>query len=293
MGIEPGTRLRNYEILSQLGSGGLGVVYRAFDTHLQRPVAIKILNQASAQNEEHKNRMLREARIVSSLTHPHICTVYEIVRDPDITFIVMEFIEGSTLRHSIPQGGLSTELVLRYGGQMTAALAHAHDRGIIHRDLKSANVVITPDGRSKILDFDLASRILPERDQEQSPTRSLDSLAQDGVVAGTLPYMSPEVLRGQRATPASDLWALGVLLYEMATGMLPFSGETLFEISSSILNDGPRAFPQSVPQPLRDVINRCLSKETAQRYGSAEEMRAALEDIAQKSNQQNIAQIGS
>src|SRR5262249_32254418 len=274
MGIQPGTKLHSYEILSQLGTGAMGVVYRAFDHHLQRPVAIKILDQPD-NGDQKPHRMLREARIVSTLNHPNIRGVYEIVEDPDVTFIVMEFIEGETLRHSIPHGGLSTELVVRYGVQMADALAHAHERGIIHRDLKSANVMITPDGSSKILDFGLASRIHLEAEEVPS-YQSMDSSPQHGVVAGTLPYMSPELLRGQKATPASDLWALGVLLYEMATAMLPFSGEALYKISSSILGEAPQAFPQSVPQSLRAVINRCLSKDPSKRYGNAGELRDAL-----------------
>jgi len=286
MGIQPGTRLHSYEILSQLGTGSMGFVYRAFDHELQRPVAIKILDQSTNGNQK-PHRMLREARIVSSLNHPNIRSVYEIVEDPDVTFIVMEFIEGVTLRHSIPQGGLPTELVLRYGLQMADALAHAHQHGIVHRDLKSANVLITPDGQSKILDFGLASRIHLETEEDESQM-SVDSSPQHGVVAGTLPYMSPELLRGQKATPASDLWALGVLLYEMATGRLPFGGETLYKISSSILSNDPQPFPPSVPVHLSGLITKCLSKEPSQRCNDAGDLRDSLailraESIAQES----------
>ena len=182
----------------------MGAVYRAHDPTLQRTVAIKVLTK---QNEDASARLLQEARAASALNHPHICTIHEVGEHEGQAFIVMEHVEGKPLSALIPADGLPPESVIRYGTQIADALAHAHERGIVHRDLKSQNVVITPEGRAKVLDFGLAAR-MPQADAEMV-TKTQDALPHAGMLVGTLAYMAPEVLRGEAATARSDIWALG------------------------------------------------------------------------------------
>ena len=189
----------------------------------------------------------------------------------------MELVEGTTLSARLTAGPLSADDVTRLGTQLADALAHAHERGIAHRDLKSANVVITRDGRAKVLDFGLAKRLTPAVLDEA--TRSEVSLTAPGTAVGTLAYMAPEQLRGQPGDEHSDIWALGVVLYEMATGGLPFRGQTGYELSSAILGQPPRELPSKLPLELRAVIGRCLEKDPGHRYQRAGEVRAALEAI--------------
>ncbi|MBI4466209.1 MAG: protein kinase [Acidobacteria bacterium] len=272
-----GRRLGPYHIEAQLGAGGMGVVYRARDTRLERPVALKLIGERLVADETARQRLLREARNASALNHPHICTIYEVGEAEGQAYIAMEHVEGQPLGTSIPTQGLGVEAVLRYGAQIADALAHAHDRGIIHRDLKSSNVVIAPGGRAKVLDFGLAQRLRAEELAEA--TRSTASLADASGLAGTLAYMAPELLRAEPADARSDIWALGGLLYEMATGEMPFQGKTGFELTSAILREAPSPLPARVPAGLRAIIQRCLAKEPGQRYQRASEIRAALEAL--------------
>jgi serine/threonine protein kinase len=206
MALTRGTRLGSYEIESPLGEGGMGAVYKAHDPTLQRTVAIKVL---AKQDEDASARLLQEARAASALNHPHVCTIYEVGEHEGQAFIVMEHVEGKPLSALIPADGLPPESVIRYGTQIADALAHAHERGIVHRDLKSANVVITPEGRAKVLDFGLAAR-MPQADVEAvTKTQEAIPLNNAGMLVGTLAYMAPEVLRGEAATARSDIWALG------------------------------------------------------------------------------------
>ena len=234
MPIAPGTKIGSYEIQAPLGEGGMGAVYQAHDPTLQRTVAIKVL---AKQDEDASSRLLQEARSASALNHPHICTVYEVGEHEGQAFIVMEHVEGKPLSALIPADGLPPESVIRYGTQIADALAHAHERGIVHRDLKSANVVITPEGRAKVLDFGLAAR-MPQADAE-AVTKTQDAIPHAGMLVGTLAYMAPEVLRGEAATARSDIWALGVLLYEMVSGRLPFEGTAVTEVIAATLKDTP------------------------------------------------------
>ncbi len=267
-----GRTLGHYRIDAELGAGGMGVVYRARDTKLERDVALKVITR-SPLDETARARLLQEARAASALNHPHICTIHEVGEVDGQTFIVMEYVEGRPLNRIVPSGGLPIEDVLRYSVQIADALAHAHGRGIVHCDLKSANVVVTPDGRAKVLDFGLATR----RDNEVAEMTRSRTSDEAGVVSGTLPYLAPELLRGAPADARSDLWALGVVLHELASGSLPFTGQTGFELAAAILREPAATLPSRVPAPVRRIIQRCLVKESAQRYQRASEVRAALE----------------
>jgi tetratricopeptide (TPR) repeat protein len=273
-----GKTFGHYEITGKLGAGGMGVVYRARDTRLGREVALKALPAAEEQDAAARERLLEEARTASALNHPHVCTIYEVGEAEGVAYATMELVEGRSLGAQIPAEGLPIELVLRYGAQIADALAHAHERGVIHRDLKTANVMITPDGRAKVLDFGLARRV--GANELNQATRSKMSLAEAGRVAGTLHYLAPETLRGAPADARSDIWALGAVLYEMAAGRLPYDGKSGYEVSSAILRDPLPTLPPRVLAGLRAVIQRCLAKEAGQRYQRAGEIRAALEAIS-------------
>lgn len=270
-----GQFLGHYRIEARLGAGGMGVVYRAYDTKLQRAVAIKLLS--GTPDPASRARLLQEARAASALNHPNVCTVHEVGEAEGHAFIVMEYVEGTPLHALIPRDGLPVETLLRYGRQIADAVAHAHDRGILHRDLKSGNGMITADGRAKLLDFGLAQR-LQHKDLDEV-THSQHALAESGGVAGTLAYMAPELLRGEPADARSDTWALGVLLYEMATGKRPFRGQTGFELTAAILGQPAPPLPSHVPSALRVLVQRCLAKDPSQRYQRASEVRVALETI--------------
>lgn len=269
-----GQTLDHYKIVAQLGKGGMGVVYRARDEVLNRDVALKLLAPGTIENVGPAH-LLREAQTASSLSHPNICAIYQVGQSGDDFYVVMELIEGRSLCDLLTDTGLSMETVERYGAQIADALAHAHERGVAHRDLKGSNVMVTPEGRVKVLDFGLATRL--EREEVSDVTLSHDSL--ESKLVGTLPYMAPEILRGQKGNHLSDLWALGVLLYEAAAGQLPFRGNTGFEISSAILREPAPPLPPTVPHGLAAVILRCLMKEPAERYQRASEVRAALEAL--------------
>ena len=274
MAFSAGDRLGPYELLNELGSGGMGTVYKAHDSKLQRTVAIKVL---AKQDEDASTKLLQEARSASALNHPHICTIHEVGEHEGQAFIVMEHVEGKPLSALIPADGLPPESVIRYGTQIADALAHAHERGIVHRDLKSQNVVITPEGRAKVLDFGLAAR-MPQADAE-AVTKTQEAIPHAGMLVGTLAYMAPEVLRGEAATARSDIWALGVLLYEMASGRLPFGGTTQTDVISAVVKDSPPSLPSRASAGLRTIAQRCLAKEPGQRYGQAAAVQAALEAI--------------
>ncbi len=266
-----------YVITSEIGQGGMGIVYRARDPLLNREVAIKVLGEGPLVDRLGRDHLLREARTASALNHPNICTIYEIGEADDRFYIVMELIEGKPFSEMIGPVGMPVEALTRYGVQIAEALAHAHDRGIIHRDLKSSNVAVTNEGRVKVLDFGLARYI--EKEDVEKATRSVASMVNATGLTGTLPYMSPEQFRGDPADHRADIWALGVMLYEAAAGALPFRGPTPFALSASVLNESPALLPQSVPLGVSAIIQRCLAKDPALRYQRASEVRAALEAI--------------
>jgi len=265
----------HYRIERAIGVGGMGEVYLARDLELDRNVAIKI---ALGGDPDGEARLRREAQHASQLNHPHICTIHEVGTFDAQSFIVMEFVDGRRLTDLIPKGGLSAREVKRYGTQIADALAHAHRNGVTHRDLKTSNVVVTPDRRAKVLDFGLARRL--SADKLRGLSESRQSITADDMVAGTLACMAPELLRGGIADTRSDIWALGILLYEMASGTRPFVGATGFELSGAILHAPPAPLPDAVPDAIRIVIQRCLEKDPAARYQHADEIRSALEQAA-------------
>src|SRR5215470_4021497 len=247
----------------------MGVVYRAFDETLHRDVALKVVKKEAGLDASANQNLLQEARASSSLAHPNICTIYEVAETEGELYIVMELVEGKTLRALSGSVGLPPESVLRYGTQIAAALARAHDKGIVHRDLKSANIVITSSGLAKRA----GSAIL------EGPTQSFASTQDASTISGTLHYMAPETLRGEVADSRSDLWALGIVLYEAASGQLPFAGRTGFEISAAIMRELPKPLGPPIPPGLWAIIQRCLAKGPAERYQRATEVQAALEAV--------------
>lgn len=271
-------QIDHYEIVEKIGEGGMGVVYKARDLNLGRFVALKVLPPERCSDEGARARLIREARLASRLNHPNICTIHEVGECGGQTYIAMELVEGQPLSALVAGGGLPPRDALRIAMQIAEAVGHAHDRGVVHRDLKCANVVLTRENRAKVLDFGLAKRIEAALPPDAS-TQTAASLTKPGTVAGTLAYMSPELLRGEAADSRSDVWALGVTLHEMATGRRPFTGRTPFELTSAILSDSPALAPADCPLPIRKVIERCLEKQANRRYQTAGDLRAALDAI--------------
>jgi len=283
-----GRAISHYSITEKLGEGGMGVVYRAHDLTLRRDVALKFLTLDRLEKDpQAREKVLREAQTISALNHPNICTIYEVGEDDGQPYIAMEFVEGHSLMQEVLTGPLAADVVVRYGTQLADALAHAHERGIIHRDLKSGNVWITPSGRLKLLDFGLSQRVVEQAVGEDTTKFDGGWDDQHGVT-GTLAYMAPEMLRGQEADARSDVWALGVVLYEMATGKRPFRGATAYELSASILREPLPPIVPAVPPVLQAVIEKCLDKDQSQRYRSGGEVRAALEAAATASRSERI-----
>ena len=279
--LSPGMTLAGkYSIRGEVGRGGMGVVYEAEDIQLKRTVALKFLSPDLAVDEGHRKLFTREAQTASALNHPNICTIYEVGEAGEDLYIAMEYIEGRPLDRLIPTDGLPADELSRYATQIIEGIQHAHERDIIHRDLKASNVVITPEGRAKILDFGLAKRLAGSELKQM--TLSQVSLTEEGFIAGTLPYLAPELLHGNSADVRSDIWALGVILYLMASGRLPFEGKTGFALTSSILRDTPAPLPPGAPAGLRAVIQKCLEKDPGKRFQTVSEVRKALEASADR-----------
>jgi dienelactone hydrolase len=271
-----GTTLAHYKIIGKLGEGGMGEVYRAHDTKLHRDVALKVLPATLAGHPDRRRRFEREAAVIAALKHPNIVTIHSIEEADGVHFITMEFVEGQTLDAVIPEGGLSAERFLALAEPLADALSSAHGKEIIHRDLKPANIMLDADGRLKVLDFGLAK--LFESDIEADKTVGDDD-TQEGQILGTLAYMSPEQAEGRPVDHRSDIFSLGIVLYEMATGERPFKGATNLSTISSVLRDKPPLvtdIKKSFPRDLGRIINRCLEKDPDRRYASAADLRADL-----------------
>jgi tetratricopeptide (TPR) repeat protein/predicted Ser/Thr protein kinase len=278
MSLPAGTRLGPYEILAPLGAGGMGEVYRARDTRLGRDVAVKVLPETIARGSAWE-RFEREARAASALSHPHICAVYDVGEADGRPFLVMELLEGKTLRDYIGKAPMEPAAAVALAEQIADALEAAHAKGITHRDIKSGNIMVIARDHVKVLDFGLAKYAVTGVVTNLDETRTLDSLTAVGLVVGTPHYLAPELLQGKDADARSDLWALGVVLYEMLSGRLPFRGPTVFEVSSAILHEDPPPLPANVPSRFREIVERCLEKDPNERYQSVGEVHAALEAL--------------
>ena len=272
---DPGTTLGSYRIDRPLGRGGMGAVFLAYDSTLRRPVALKVMREAT-DDETSRSRLLREARNAAALNHPNICTIHEVGHADGTTFIAMEYVEGLSLRdHVDARGALPAADVIGYGIQAADALDYAHRQGVTHRDFKAANAMVASDGRLKIVDFGLAHR----GDVLMTEATTAASLVTAGVAAGTPYAMAPEQVRGATTDARTDIWALGVLLYEMATGTKPFDAATVPELFAAILSEPPRQYSSPVGVALQQVIDRCLERDPTKRYQNAGDVRLALEAI--------------
>ena len=279
--MDPGTRLGHYEILAPLGAGGMGEVYRALDTKLDRDVAIKVLPEDFATDPNRLARFEREAKLLASVDHPNIATIHALEKDNDTSFLVLELVEGETLDARVRRGPLSTEEALAVCSQIAAAIEAAHDRGIIHRDLKPANVMVKLDGQAKVLDFGLAKLREPEGIGEPPDISDVSTqLTSSGTLVGTVPYMSPERIRGQAFDRRSDIWSLGCLLYEALAGRRAYQRDTAPDTMSAILQDEPEwdHLPPETPQAIRTLLRRALDKDVDRRLRDAGDARLEIED---------------
>jgi serine/threonine protein kinase len=280
MPLATGTRLGPYEIVAGIGAGGMGDVYRAIDTRLDRTVAIKVLSPHVADSPARRQRFEREARAVSSLNHPHICSLYDVGEQDAAPFLVMEYVEGETLAHRLVRGALPLDQVLRYAVEIADALDHAHRQGIVHRDLKPANIMLTRAG-VKLLDFGVAKLWASEAiaGRPTAVTRPLDTITDEGTIVGTLRYMAPEQLEGRATDGRADLFAFGAIVYEMSTGRPAFEGASQASAIAAILERDPAplsAGRPDVPPMLAQLVTRCLAKSPDDRWQTARDLKEAL-----------------
>ena len=301
MALTSGTKLGPYEILEPIGAGGMGEVYRARDTRLERTVAIKVLPSHLSSDPERKQRFEREAKAISSLNHPHICTLHDVGYQDGVDFLVMEHLEGETLAERLKKGSLGTEQVLKIGMEVADALDKAHRQGVVHRDLKPGNIMLTKSG-AKLLDFGLAkptgmavaSGTMAEAmtaASPASPASPTTPLTQQGTIVGTFQYMSPEQVEGKEADARTDIFALGAVLYEMATGKRAFEGKSQLSVASAILEREPEPISRIkplAPVTLEHVVKACLAKDPEERWQSAADVRRQLKWIAEGGTQVSV-----
>src|SRR5713226_3078089 len=283
--LNPGTKLGPYEIQSPLGAGGMGEVYRARDTRLERDVAIKILPAQLSSDPVRKQRFEREAKTISSLNHPHICVLYDVGHQDGTDYLVMECLEGETLAKRLEKGPLPLDQVLKFGGQIADALDKAHRSSVVHRDLKPGNIMLTPTG-AKLLDFGLAKPAVPlttgaTLTAAATPTTPV---TQEGTILGTFQYMSPEQIEGRELDGRSDIFSLGAVLYEMLTGQRAFPGKSQLSVASAILEKEPAPISSvkpMTPPTLDHAMRRCLAKDPEERWQSAGDLARELEWVAE------------
>ena len=289
MALTPGTRLGVYAVTAKIGECGMGEVYRARDTRLDRDVALKVLPADMAEDPERLERFQREARAVAALNHPNIVTIYSVEKADDTHFLTMELVEGTTLEAALTDEGLSQERFLELASPLASAVAAAHTKGITHRDLKPQNVMLGRDGGLKVLDFGLARFAPTEASGAPASGEEATILqTQEGLAVGTVPYMSPEQVEGRAVDPRSDIFSLGVMFYEMATGRRPFAGASSMAVASSILRDEPSSISDvkpGFPNTLTEVIGRCLAKDPSARYQDGQALHAALSKAAEPRSQ--------
>ena len=279
MPLEPGTTLGPYEVTAKLGEGGMGEVWRARDTKLDRDVALKVLPEAFTADPDRLARFEREAKVLASLNHPNIGSIYGLEEAEGVRALVLELVEGPTLADRIKQGPIPLDEALPIAKQIAEALEAAHEAGVIHRDLKPANIKVREDGTVKVLDFGLAKALAPSPDVDPSQSPTLTAAAtQMGVILGTAAYMAPEQARGKPVDKRSDIWAFGVVLYEMLAGRRPFEGEDVSLTMSAVLQREPdwTVLPADLAPRLRTVLDRCLQKDPKQRVQAVGDVRLAL-----------------
>src|SRR5262245_22851892 len=288
MPLISGTKLGPYEIVSPLGAGGMGEVYRAKDTRLERTVAIKILPKEMSGDLARKQRFEREAKTISSLNHPNICTLHDIGSQDGVDFLVMECVEGETLAKRLEKGSLPVEQVLKYGAQIADALDKAHRAGIVHRDLKPGNIMVTATG-AKLLDFGLAKpAALLVSGATLTAAVPTTPVTQEGLIVGTFQYMSPEQVEGKEVDGRSDIFSLGAVLYEMLTGKKAFEGKSQVSVASAILEQEPAPISNAkpmTPPSLEHSIKKCLSKSPEDRWQSARDLASELEWLGEGGSQ--------
>src|SRR4249919_170321 len=284
MTLAAGTRIGPYEILSPLGAGGMGEVYRARDSRLSRDVAIKVLPASFSADADRLRRFEQEAKAAGVLNHPNVTAVYDIGTHEDAPYVVQELLEGETLRSALAGGKLSARKTLDFSLQIVHGLAAAHEKGIVHRDLKPENIFVTNDGRVKILDFGLAKLTHTEERGQNTNLPTATAGTEPGVVLGTLGYMAPEQVRGKPADARSDIFSFGAILYEMISGKRAFHGETPADTMSAILKEEVPELSETarnVPPGLERIVRHCLEKNPAQRFHSASDIAFDLEALTE------------
>jgi eukaryotic-like serine/threonine-protein kinase len=284
-----GTRVTHYEILDKLGEGGMGVVYKARDTHLDRFVAIKVLPADKVADPERKRRFVHEAKAASALNHPNIVTIYDISSDGGQDFIAMEYVAGKTLDQLKGRDGLPVSVALKYAIQIADALARAHSAGIVHRDLKPSNIMVDEHGLVKVLDFGLAKLTQASEASSEESTLPLKPTTDEGVIVGTAAYMSPEQAQGLKVDVRTDIFSFGAVLYEMLSGRRAFHGKSTMDTLAAILNKEPEALDSKVPHEVGKVVSRCLRKERERRYQHMDDVHLALQELKEESESGTLA----
>ena len=286
MALTAGEKLGSYEILSPLGAGGMGEVYRALDSKLGREVAIKVLPEEFTQHPQKLARFEREARLLAALNHPGIATIYEVEESEGKPFLVMELVEGETLAERIARGPVPVTEALTLSQQIAEAVEAAHEKGVIHRDLKPANIKVDPEGHVKVLDFGLAKAFaddVPEGELSQSPTLSRDA-TRAGIILGTAAYMSPEQAKGKTVDKRTDIFSFGIVLYEMLTGKRAFAGEDASDVLAAVIRAEPdwSALPKDLDSRLDALLRRCLRKDRKLRRRDIGDVRVEIQEIVAK-----------